>query len=171
MKAEEGYFDVAHESRFHKGISAAKVISSDEGLVSYGTGSKGDFLSFGEAKRIVTLRHTTPGSGTVVDEWGDFDEITSIGLYGVYYDSDVSSSNYYKVMNAPCEKAGTLRVFNSTGNIDEDSTECYLIQEYLVKDGSAIYRRCLSKSRPDEDTEWDYEWTFGSWYRYSGTKV
>ena len=170
MKAEEGYFDVAHESRFFKEVSATKEISSDVGFVSYGTGSKGDFLSFGEARRIATWYHTN-SSGTVVDEWGDFDEIDAIGLHGVYYDADVSASNYYRVMNAPCEKAGTLRVFNATGNMDDDATEMYLMQEYVVRDGSAVYRRCLSKKRADEDTEWPTSWSVGSWYRYSGTKI
>ena len=176
MKAEKGYFDVAHKSRFHKEISTKEEISSEKGLVSYGTGSRGDFLSFGKATRIYTMYHTvtddeTGSSYNIVDSWGDFNDSTTIGVYGVFYDNDVSSSNYYKVMNAPCEKAGTLRVFNATGNIDADATEMYLIQEYVVRDGSAIYRRALSKVRADKDTEWPYSWTFGSWYSYSGTKI
>lgn len=166
-KAAKGYFDVAYNSRFQKGITAKEEVKSNTGLVSTGTGSKGDFLSFGEATRIETMWHYEggdPANGTVVDWWGDFNEYTDIGLYGVYCDEDVSSSNYYKVLNAPCEKAGTLRVYNSTGNVENYATEKYLIQEYVVYDGSAIYRRCLSKIRDNPDVTWPADWTFGEWY-------
>lgn len=175
-KAEKGYFDVAYKSRFQKGISAKEKISSDEGVVSTGTGSKGDFLSFGEATRIYTIYHQSPvydekseeySYQIVVDSWGDFNDCTNIGLYGVYYDVDVSSENYYKVLNAPCEKAGTLRVYNATGDTEDSATEQYFMQEYVVYDGSAVYRRCLSKIRDNEDVEWPEEWNFGEWQCYT----
>lgn len=165
-KATKGYFDVAYNSRFQKGISATEKITSREGLVSTGTKSKGDFLSFGEANRLVTERHSTP-NGTVVDSWGDFNDCTTIGVYGVWNNEDVSSSNYYRVLNAPCEKAGTLRVYNATGNIEEYATEKRLMQEYVVYDGSAIYRRCLSKERDTIDVEWPTDWSFGDWQHFS----
>ena len=174
MKATKGYFDVAHSSRFQKSLSANGVVSSKEGIVSTGRGSKGDFLSFGEATRIYTLWHYVGGNaanGVEVDSWGDFNDLTDLGLYGVYYDEDVSSSNYYQVLNSPCEKAGTLRVYNATGNAEESATEKYLMQEYVVRDGSAIYRRCLSQVRDNSDVEWPSHWTFGKWYRYSGTQI
>lgn len=179
-KAEKGYFDVAHESRFQKGLSANNEIKSEKGFVSTGLGSKGDFLSFGEAERIATAVYSVPaydekgneiGTQLVVGHWGNFDWCIDIGLYGVYYDEDVDSSNYYRVMNAPCEKAGTLRVYNATGNMDDYATSKHLMQEYVVYDGSEVYRRCLSKIRDNEDVEWPAVWTFGSWYRYSGTKI
>ena len=174
-KAAKGYFDVAYKSRFQKGISANEEVESSKGFVSTGEGSKGDFLSFGRATRIETMTHTVPdettgSSYTVVDWWGDFNEYTDIGLYGVYYDNDVSSSNYYKVMNAPCEKAGTLRVYNATGNAEDSATEQYLMQEYVVYDGSAVYRRCLSKTRDSSYEEWPFEWTFGKWYCHLGVE-
>lgn len=163
-KATKGYFDVAHESRFHKGVNAKEEISSEKGLISSGTGSKGDFLSFGGAERLITYK--TPGGATY---YADFDECTNLGVYGVYYDNDTKGYDWEKIMNMPCAKAGTLRVFNATGNMDEWATEQYLMQEYVVCDGSAIYRRVLSKVRADEDTEWPVNWTFGKWYCYLGT--
>lgn len=165
-KATKGYFDVAYNSRFQKGVNANEEISSNKGLISTGTGSKGDFLSFGEAERISSF--TTPGGGTY---WGDLNEYTNIGVYGIYYDKDVSLSEYVRVYNAPCEKAGTLRVYNATGNMTEWATEMYLMQEYVVRDGSAIYRRGLSKIRDNSDVEWPEDWTFGNWYCYSGTLI
>lgn len=166
MKATKGYFDVAHNSRFQNGINANDEISSKKGLVSTGTGSKGDFLSFGKAERICSYK--TP-SGYAY--WADFDEYTEIGVYGIYYDVDVSSSEYIHVLSAPCEMAGTLRVYNATGNMDEFATEKYLMQEYVVRDGSAVYRRGLSQVRDNSDVEWPGYWTFGRWYRYSGTQL
>lgn len=179
-KAEKGYFDVAHESRFQKGISANNEVKSESGFVSTGLGSKGDFLSFGRAERIFTEVHYVPaydekgneiGTQPVVWGWGDFNECLDIGLYGVYYNEEVESSNYYKVMNVPCEKAGTLRVYNATGNMDDYALTKHLMQEYVVYDGSEVYRRCISKIRDNTDVEWPAVWTFGSWYRYSGTKI
>jgi hypothetical protein len=171
MKATKDYFDVLHKTRLQKNLSAKGTISSEKGLVSTGTGSKGDFLSFGKAERIFTDYHQTAEGNWVVNIWGDFNDCTSLGLYGVYNNNDVSSSNYYKVANAPCEKAGTLRVYCANGDMDESSTYRYIMQEYVVYDGSAVYRRCLSKTRDNSDVEWPANWTFGSWYRYSGTKV
>lgn len=176
MKATKGYFDVAHNTRLQKGLSANQGISSREGFVSTGTGSKGDFLSFGEATMIKTMYHTvkdeeTGSSYIVVDSWGDFNDHTELGLYGVYEDYDVSSSNYYRVLNAPCEKAGTMRVYNATGNALSSALKQHRMQEYVVYDGSAIYRRCLSKERDNGDVEWPENWSFGSWYCYLGTKV
>ena len=166
MKATHGYFDVAYNSRFQKGISANDEITSRKGIISTGTGSKGDFLSFGEAERLIT--YTTPGGSTY---YADFDECTNLGLYGVYYNVDASGYEYERVMNMPCTKAGTLRVYNSTGNMDENATEKHLMQEYVVYDGSEVYRRCLTKTRDNADVEWPSGWTFGSWYCYSGTKI
>ena len=165
-KAEKGYFDVAYNSRFQKELSAKEEVSSEKGLVSTGTNSKGDFLSFGKAERIQTMWHYIGGdaaNGAEVDLWGDFNDCTNIGVYCVHYNEDVSLSNYYRILNAPCEKAGTLRVFNATGNTNDNATEKYLIQEYVVYDGSATYRRSLSKIRDNTDVEWPIYWTFGGW--------
>ena len=165
-KATKGYFDVAYNSRFQNGISAKEKITADKGLVSNGKESRGDFLTFGYAERLLT--YSTPSGMTY---WGDFNDCTFVGVWGVYSDKDVSLSEYKRVLNAPCEKAGTLRVYYATGNISEDATELYLMQEYVVRDGSAVYRRCLSKLRDSSDVEWPTNWTFGDWYCYSGTKV
>lgn len=157
-KAVKGYFDVAYKSRFQKKLSANEEITSNKGLVSKGTASKGDFLTFGEAERIETITHIVENENgsnyTVVDSWGDFNNCTNIGMYCIHYNEDVSPNNYYKVLNAPCYKAGTLRVYNATGNITEE----YLMQEYVVYDGSEVYRRCLYKTSEKED--------FGNWKCY-----
>ena len=179
MKATKDYFDVAYKSRFQKSLSANGEVSSKEGFVCTGTGSKGDFLSFGEATRICSDVHHVPyydkdgneaGTQTVVYYWADFNDFTDIGLYGVYDDYDVSVSNPYHVNNFPCGKAGTMRVFNATGqvSITDTATKQYRMQEYVVYDGSAIYRRGMSKVRDNSDVEWPSEWTFGSWYSYYG---
>ena len=170
QKAEKGYFDVAYNSRFQKKVTAKEEITSNKGLVSTGTGSKGDFLSFGEATRIESMWHYVggdPANGVVIELWGDFNDCTNIGVYCVHYNDDVLASNRYCILNAPCEKAGTLRVFNATGNGNVTATEKYLMQEYVVYDGSAVYRRCLSKVRANKDVDWPSEWTYGSWYCYA----
>ena len=156
--AQKGYFDVAYNSRFQK------EVSSKAGFVSTGTGSKGDFLYFGEATRIVTMKHTVHDEETgsdyiVVDSWGDFNDCTEIGLYCVWWDNDVKESNYYKVLNAPCELAGTLRVFYANGTAGESSSERYIMQEYVVYDGRAVYRRNGKAG------------AFNRWYKYEGTSV
>ena len=164
-KATKGYFDVAHNSRFQKSVYANEFISSKKGLVSTGTGSKGDFLSFGEATQLIT--YTTPGGATY---YADFNECTNLGIYGVYSNDDASGYEWQRVMNMPCEKAGTLRVFNATGNIQSFATEQYLMQEYVVYDGSATYRRCLSKVRDSSDVAWPMNWTYGPWECYAGVE-
>ena len=178
-KATKGYFDVAHNSRFQKEVSAKKKITSEEGLVSTGIGSRGDFLSFGTAEQVVTKKGEVPiyddygnqtGTQTVVQMWGDFNDCTDIGVYGIYSNEDVRESNYYQVLNSPCEKAGTLRVYNATGSDEQDETEIYLMQEYVVYDGSEIYRRCLSKTRDNIDVEWPENWTYGEWKCFSAAQ-
>ena len=166
-KATKGYFDVAYNSRFQKGLSANGEISSKTGLVSTGTGSKGDFLSFGEATSIAAYQ--TPGGFWYGDDLNDY---TSIGLYGVYSEDVIAPSapNGAVIYNIPISKPGTLRVYNATGNTSPYATEKYLMQEYVVYDGSATYRRCFSKIRDSSDVEWPENWTYGSWQCFSGVE-
>lgn len=166
-KAEKGYFDVAYNSRFQKGISANDEISSKKGVVSTGTNSKGDFLTFGSASRIAAW--VSPG-GTYYGE--NLNDYTAIGVYGVYYASDINISTAWGAVihNIPCEKPGTLRVYSATGNMDSDATEQYLMQEYVVYDGSAVYRRCLSKVIDSSNSTWPTDWTVGEWICYSGAQ-
>ena len=159
-KATKGYFDVAHNSRFQKGISANNTISSKEGLVSTGTGSKGDFLSFGEATSIAA--YVTPGGYAYGD---DFNDYTDIGVYGVYEQNYIAPdpAKGGLIYNIPIRKPGTLRVYNSTGDVSSYAKEKHLIQEYVVYDGSEVYRRHLSKIRDNSEVEWPVDWTFGEW--------
>ena len=169
-KAQNDYFDVAYNSRFQKNIGANGEISSNKGIVSYGTGSKGDFLSFGEATRIAA--YVTPGGSYFGD---DFNNYTQIGLYAVYTykDFEVSNPNTTEkavIENVPCQSAGTLRVYYANGTSGKYDVSRYIIQEYVVYDGTAVYRRCVWSYRATPESDWD-NWQFGPWYKYAGTKV
>lgn len=170
-KATKDYFDVAYNSRFQKGISANEEISSSKGIVSRGNNSRGDFLTFGSASRIIA--YETPGGFYYGD---DFDDYTTIGVYGIYYSGDINAngqggiSNGGYIRNMPCNEPGTLRVYNATGNTGSTATEQYLMQEYVVYDGSAVYRRCLSKVRDSSDVAWPIYWTYGPWQCYAGVE-
>lgn len=169
MKATKDYFDVAHKTRLHKNLSVTDEVSSKKGFVSTGTGSKGDFLSFGEATSISAYK--TPGGFEYYD---DFNDYTSIGLYGVYnfssidprvsWDTEPEGSWIY---NIPVNKPGTLRVYNATGDTRSYALEKRIMQEYVVYDGSAVYRRVAYKVRDNSSVEWPEQWTFGEWYCYS----
>lgn len=168
MKATKDYFDVAHKTRLQKNLSVKEEVTSGKGFVSTGTGSRGDFLSFGEARRILAFQ--SPGGFYYGD---DFNDYTNIGVYGVYRNADISPAPAYgaQILNIPVQQKGTLRVYNATGQEADYATERYLMQEYVVYDGSAVYRRCLSMVRDNSDVDWPLNWTFGSWYCYSGTKI
>lgn len=166
QKAEKGYFDVAYNTRIGKKLSAKEEITSNKGLISTGTGSKGDFLYFGEAERVIT--YTTPGGATY---YGDFNECTNIGIYCIWKNADTEGYDHEKVHNVPCNKAGTLRVYYANGTSGETENARYLIQEYVTYDGKEVYRRSAWQYRTDSTVDWPYMWEFDSWYRFAGTKV
>ena len=110
----------------------------------------GAFQTYGKATDMIAT-YTTPGGETY---YGDLNDHTYFGVYGVAVGTDVS-----KIYNAPCNKAGTLRVYSADGVFDAVDKEHHIIQEYVVFDASAVYRRYAHYDGFGH-------WTFNQWYCY-----
>lgn len=81
----------------------------------------------------------------------DANDCTEFGVFGVQ--SDLAAST---LVNFPCQKAGTLRVWSANGNgAGAESTIATIGQEYIPWDNSCIYRRFLKKAKTG--------WSYGTW--------
>lgn len=139
-------FEVAFPSYFDNGVTV-------EGNVFIkGADIHGALQTFGKATDMIAT-YTTPGGETY---YGDFNDYTYFGVYGVAVGTNVS-----QIYNAPCDKAGTLRVYSADGVFTTVNDSHHLIQEYVVYDASAVYRRYGHYN--------GINWSFNQWYCYKPT--
>ena len=137
-------FDVAFNSHFD-GTATFYKDTHFSGKVS------GAVQSYGSAERIAT--YTTSGGSTY---YADFDDYTSFGVWGVYSNADAAN-----ILNIPTAKAGILRVFSATGEYTSYSGIHYIIQEYMLFDATAVYRRyCFYDGS---------SWSYNTWHCYKPT--
>ena len=136
-------FEVALESKFEADATFEKG-------VHFGGGISGRVLGLGSLNRI--LSGTTQGGSSYSEDVNDY---TYPGVYGVYTNEDAAG-----IYNLPVKKAGTLRVYSATGDYNSSNARIYLIQEYVLYDATAVYRRTVQKE--DNST-----WSYSKWYCYA----
>ena len=141
--------EVALDARFE---ADAKV--EFNGNVHFGGSISGRVLGLGSLTRIQS--GTTEGGSSYYEDINDY---TYPGVYGVYSNEDAAN-----VDNLPVSKAGTLRIYSANGDYGSDNASwVYLIQEYVLYDASAVYRRALQKKVADG------VWSYSQWYCYKPT--
>lgn len=73
-----------------------------------------------------------------IPEGADFDDYKDFGSYAVAEDAVAET-----ISNCPSEVAGVLRVWSANGKGDTTGDNVYIMQEYICRDNSAIYRRSI----------------------------
>ena len=130
----DNHFEVAFDSKF-------EGKADFYGDVYFGANEiRGALQGYGNVELIKT--YTTPGGYTY---YGDFNEYLTPGVYGVESNNDAAT-----LLNIPVARAGTLRVYASNGVYDPAVTAGLRIQEYVVFDATAVYRRMIAISNTGE---------------------
>ncbi|MGN0518130.1 MAG: DUF859 family phage minor structural protein [Acutalibacteraceae bacterium] len=124
-----------------KGIAFFKTADKDG--VEFGADVKGTAFGLGGATTIL-----------ISDE--DLNDYKNPGIYGITYDSIAAS-----LSNCPSKYAGILRVYSSTGRVNEEGQNYYLIQEYRSRRAQdPIYYRSITKNKSGN-------WSYDVWYESS----
>lgn len=105
-----------------------------------------------EFPRNVSGRVYGLGKLPEIPENADVNDYKDFGVYAVAANATANT-----LLNCPCDKAGTLRVWSSNGRGDMTGDYVYIMQEYVCYDNSGTYRRSLQL--PDPDSAWEY----GDW--------
>ena len=98
-------------------------------------------------KGNVTGRALGLGMGVPIPDGANLNDYRDFNTYSVRYNSVAET-----ILNIPVKKAGTLRVFSGNGQGNTTGDYVYIIQEYIVYDNSASYRRSVQL----EDGSWEY---------------
>lgn len=88
------------------------------------------------------------GALPMIPENSDFNTYKSFGTYAVTQNVKAET-----IANMPVQKAGTLRVWSANGSGMTTGTYVYILQEFIVYDNSATYRRAMIM----ENAAWKYE--------------
>lgn len=87
-----------------------------------------------------------------IPDGADFDDYKDFGAYAVAEDAVAET-----ISNCPSEVAGVLRVWSADGKGDTTGDNVYIMQEYICRDNSAIYRRSIQLT--GTQSSWIYnEW-------------
>ena len=87
-----------------------------------------------------------------IPENADFDDYKDFGSYAVEEDAIAQT-----ISNCPSDVAGVFRVWSADGKGDTTGDNVYIMQEYICRDNSAIYRRSIQLT--GTQSSWIYnEW-------------
>ncbi|MGN0518318.1 MAG: phage tail spike protein [Acutalibacteraceae bacterium] len=96
------------------------------------------------------------GASIILTSGEDLNNYNYPGIFGITYDSIAAS-----LINCPSKYAGTLRVYSSTGRVNEEGQNYYLIQEYRSRRAQdPIYYRSITKNKSGN-------WSYDVWYESS----
>ena len=105
-----------------------------------------------EFPRNVSGRVHGLGKLPEIPENADVNDYKDFGVYAVAANAIANT-----LLNCPCDKAGTLRVWSSNGRGDMTGDYVYIMQEYVCYDNSGTYRRSLQLPNPES------AWEYGDW--------
>lgn len=88
------------------------------------------------------------GALPMIPENADLNTYKSFGTYAVTQNAKADT-----IANMPVRKAGTLRVWSANGSGLTTGTYVYMMQEFIVYDNSATYRRAMIM----ENDAWKYD--------------
>lgn len=95
------------------------------------------------------------GGLPMIPEEADFNDYKNFGTFAV-----TQNAKALTISNMPEQKAGTLRVWSANGSGLTTGNYVYMMQEFIVYDNSATYRRSMML----ENDVWEY----GKWKRVDG---